>query len=66
MDINTEEIPITLVTIDDYYFRIIMGRYSESTDELETFAHVIRKGVESQLDWDSINDGAKQYIEENE
>ncbi len=65
MEINEEEIPITLINIDDYYFRIVMGRYSESLEELETFAHVIKKGIESQLDWEAINDNAKQYLEDN-
>ena len=63
---NMEEIPITIATIDSYYFRMIVGRDFKSTDELETFTHLIKKGVESQLDWDSINNNAKQYLEKNE
>ena len=58
-----KETPIVVATIDSYYFRMIMGKTCKSEEEMDTFTHLIKKGVESQLDWESINDNAKQYLE---
>ena len=57
------EIPIVITTIDKYYFETIMDRGYESEEELHEFAYIVKKGIESQLDWEAINNNAKQYLE---
>jgi len=55
-------IPIVAAVVDTYYFKTITGRDPISNDELESFAHSIKKGVEHSIDWDSINEDAKNNI----
>jgi len=57
-----KEYPIIVATIDEYYFKTIVGRKPKNQDELYTFAHSIEKGVEYSIDWDNINSEAVDSI----
>jgi len=57
-----KEYPIIVATIDEYYFKTVVGRKPKDQDELYTFAHSIEKGVEYSIDWENINSEAVHII----
>lgn len=61
-----ETFPIVAAVVDEDYFETIVGRKPCSEDELLTFVHNIKKGVEWSIDWDEVNGNAKCAVEDME
>jgi hypothetical protein len=48
--------------VDSYYFEQIVGREPKSEIELADFAHSIKKGIDWSVDWEEINNNAKDSL----
>jgi hypothetical protein len=48
------------ITEDDFYQSV--GRYPKNREEFHTFVHYLKKGIDSQLDWDILYKCTKDCI----
>ncbi len=52
-----------VMEVDSYYFEQIVGREPKSEIELDEFAQLIKKGIDWSVDWEEVNNNAKDGIE---
>jgi len=59
---ESKDVMIAEYVICEEEFVQAVGRKPDSREELESFAHFCKKGLEAQIDWGMIVDEAKNWL----